>query len=226
MGKDKLKRFKENLTFTNMIQPKMVFPPEDHELKGNWKRIFFKNNNPIVLELGCGRGEYAINLALKFPEKNFIGIDWKGARLWRGAKTAFEEKMLNVAFLRIQIQNIYAFFGMKEVDEIWITFPDPQLVKSNEKKRLTSIRFLNLYRMIMTEDGIINLKTDSREFYDYSHEVVSGEKLDVLQATNDLYSNFRDDDVLSIKTTYEKLWLKEGAKICYLRFRINSVNGE
>ena len=221
MGKDKLKRFKENLTFTNMIQPEMIFPPKDHELKGNWKNYFFKNDNPIVLELCCGRGEYAINLALKIPYKNFIGVDWKGARLWRGAKTAFEGKMFNVAFLRIQIQNIYAFFGKEEITEIWITFPDPQMLKSDEKKRLTSLRFLNLYRQFMVKDGIVNLKTDSRELFDYSHEVIASEKLEVLQATNDLYGNLKDDDVLSIKTTYEKLWLKEGAKICYLRFRIN-----
>ena len=225
MGKDKLKRFNENLTFTNLIQPKMDFPPADDKLKGNWKSDFFKNNNPIVLELGCGRGEYTINLAMKYPEKNFIGIDYKGARLWRGAKTAFEGEMNNVAFLRIQIQNIATFFGANEVDEAWITFPDPQLLKTGEKKRLTSLRFLNLYRGFMVENGIVNLKTDSKPLYDFTLEVLESEKIIPITAIDDLYSKFEKDEVLSIKTTYEKIWLKEGSKICYVRFRINNDNG-
>ena len=222
MGKDKLKRFKENETFTNLIQPKIIFPPEDDGLKGNWKKEFFKNNNPIVLELGCGRGEYTLNLASKFPEKNFIGVDWKGARLWRGAKTAFEEKILNVGFLRIQIENIHSFFGKDEVDEIWITFPDPHLATSGEKKRLTSFRFLNLYRQFMVKQGVVNLKTDSKPLYDYSLEVLEKEKCEVLISSDDLYSKYEEDEILSIKTTYEKIWLKEGSKICYIQFRINS----
>ena len=221
MGKDKLKRFKENLTFTNLIQPKICFPPEDDKLKGNWKKEFFKNNNPIVLELGCGRGEYTLNLASKFPEKNFIGVDWKGARLWRGAKTAFKEKMLNVGFLRIQIQNISSFFAPDEVDEIWITFPDPQMLKSGERKRLTSLRFLNLYRLFLVKHGFINLKTDNKLLYDYTLEVIASEKCEVLISIDDLYSKFEDDEILSIKTTYEKIWLREGVKICYIRFCIN-----
>src|SRR6188768_2189690 len=136
MGKDKLKRFEENKSFTNLVQPELKWPLSDHVLKGKWKGEFFKNNNPLVLELGCGRGEYTVNLGQLFPDKNFIGIDWKGARLWRGAKTAFESGMNNVGFLRIQIQNIEAFFNINEVDEIWITFPDPQMQKTREKKRL------------------------------------------------------------------------------------------
>ncbi len=224
MGKDKLKRFKENLTFTNLIQPKICFPPEDDRLKGNWKKEFFKNNNPIVLELGCGRGEYTLNLASKFPEKNFIGVDWKGARLWRGAKTAFEKKMHNVGFLRIQIQNIISFFAQDEVDEIWITFPDPQMLKSGERKRLTSLRFLNLYRRFLVKHGFINLKTDNKLLYDYTLEVIASEKCEVLISSDNLYSTFEIDEILSIKTTYEKIWLREGAKICYIRFRINQEN--
>ena len=222
MGKDKLKRFRENETFTNLIQPKIIFPPEDDSLKGNWKKNFFKNNNPMVLELGCGRGEYTLNLATKFPEKNFIGVDWKGARLWRGAKTAFEEKILNVGFLRIQIENILSFFGKDEVDEIWITFPDPHPVASGEKKRLTSFRFLNLYRQFMIQQGVVNLKTDSKPLYDYSLEVLEREKCEVLISSDDLYSKYEEDEILSIKTTYEKIWLKEESKICYIQFRINS----
>ncbi len=221
MGKDKLKRFRENETFTNLIQPKIVFPPVDHALKGKWKSDFFKNENPIILELGCGRGEYAVNLALKYPGKNFIGVDWKGARLWRGAKTAFEDKMFNVGFLRIQIQNICAFFGKDEVDEIWITFPDPKLLKSDENKRLTSKRFLNLYRQFMIRDGIVNLKSDSRAFYDFTREIIEEENLEILNSSDDVYDNFGDDEILSIQTTYERLWLKQGSRICYLQFRIN-----
>ncbi len=221
MGKDKLKRFNENLSFTNLIQPKMVFPPEDHELKGRWKSDFFRNNNPIILELGCGRGEYTVNLALKFPEKNFIGVDWKGARLWRGAKTAFEDKMSNVGFLRIQIQNIYAFFGKEEIEEIWITFPDPKPLKSDENKRLTSKRFLNLYRQFMIADGIVNLKSDSKEFFDYTMEIISEENLSVIYSDEDVYSKADIDELLLIQTTYEKVWLKQGSKICFLKFKIN-----
>jgi tRNA (guanine-N7-)-methyltransferase len=224
MGKDKLKRFKENETFTTLIQPKIIFPPVDHELKGNWKKDYFKNDNPLILELGCGRGEYAVNLAIRFPGKNFIGVDWKGARLWRGAKTAFEDKMPNVAFLRIQIQNICAFFGKEEVDEIWITFPDPKLLKTGENKRLTSSRFLNLYRQFMITKGIVNLKTDSKPLFDFTNEVIANEKLEIKISTDDVYELYKDDEILNIKTTYEKLWLKQGAKICYLRFKINPPN--
>lgn len=221
VGKNKLIRFEENKSFTNLIQPKLNWPPADHELKGNWKKNFFKNENPIVLELGCGRGEYTVNLGELFPEKNFIGIDWKGARLWRGAKTAFENKMPNVGFLRIQIQNIGVFFGPDEVDEIWITFPDPQLAAPRERKRLTGPRFLDTYRKFMVPSGIVNLKTDSKPFYDYTLEVINEQKLHVLCQTDDLYASPYADEVLSIKTTYEKIWLKGGSKICYLRYRVN-----
>jgi len=219
LGKDKLKRFAENLKFTTLIQPEIVYPPQDDRLKGKWKEIYFKNQNALVLELGCGRGEYTISLAEKFPDKNFIGIDWKGARLWRGAKTAFENGMNNAAFLRIQIQNISSFFSANEVDEIWITFPDPQPDK--EKKRLTSPRYLNMYRKFMTANGIINLKTDSRFFYDYTLEITEREDLPVLFSSDDIYYTHSQDEILSIHTTYEKRWLSEGSKICFIKFRIN-----
>ncbi len=221
MGKDKLKRFAENLTFKNLLQPMVVYPPADDPIKGNWGEVFFRNNNPIILELGCGRGEYTINLAEKFPDKNFIGIDWKGARLWRGAKTGVENKMANVGFLRIQIQVINSFFAENEVDEIWITFPVPHMLKTDERKRMTSPRFLDSYRKLMTRDGIVHLKTDSRELYDYSTEIVKEQNLQINKSSSDIYSDYNDDEILSIKTTYEKLWLKEGAKICYLSFKIN-----
>ena len=220
MGKDKLKRFKENWNFQTSFNRKSPIPRNDHELKGKWKKDFFKNDNPIVLELGCGRGEYTINLAAKFPEKNFVGIDWKGARLWRGAKTAFEEKKTNVGFLRIQIQLIRFFFGPNEVDEIWITFPDPHPLQSGERKRLTSPRFLDYYRTFIVEDGIVNLKTDSKMLFDYTGEIVSSQNLEVLKKTEDVYNDFKDDEILNIKTTYENIWLKSGSKICYLQFKI------
>ena len=221
MGKDKLKRFKENETFTNLIQQKPEWPMSDHELKGNWNDLFFKNQQSIVLELGCGRGEYTVNLGELFPEKNFIGIDWKGARLWRGAKTAFENKMLNIGFLRIQIQNIVKFFAKDEVDEVWITFPDPRMENNRENKRMTCPRFLNAYRSFVMGDGIINLKTDSKAFYDYTLEVIAEQKLPIFLQTDNLYQSELVTEVLSIKTTYEKMWLKDGAKICYLRFGLN-----
>ncbi len=221
MGKDKLKRFKENESFTNLIQPKLEWPPVDHELKGKWKINYFKNDNPIILELGCGRGEYTVNLGELFPDKNFIGVDWKGARLWRGAKTAFENKMHNIAFLRIQIQNIATYFAIDEVDEIWITFPDPQMQTTRERKRLTCPRFLNTYRRFMKADGFVNLKTDSKLFYDYTLEVIAEQNLKISKQTEDLYNSVLADEVLSIKTTYEKMWLKDGLKICYVRYGIN-----
>lgn len=222
MGKDKLKRFKENLSFSNLVQPVFDYPFSDHELKGKWNSKYFNNNNPVVLELGCGRGEYTVNLASIFPEKNFIGVDYKGARLWRGAKTAFEAKMLNVAFLRIQIQTIQYFFGTDEVDEIWITFPDPQVLKTGERKRLTSPRFLNLYRHFVKREGIINLKTDSEFLYEYTLEVLKEQRITPHKFSSDVYSDFPGDEILAIKTTYEERWLKNGSKIYYLRFPLNA----
>ncbi|REJ80494.1 MAG: tRNA (guanosine(46)-N7)-methyltransferase TrmB [Bacteroidetes bacterium] len=221
MGKNKLKRFRENLEFSHMIQPKMAFPFEDHPLKGKWKSEFFRRDAPIVLELGCGRGEYTVNLAKMFPEKNFIGIDWKGARLWRGAKTVQEDCMDNVAFLRIQIHSIAHFFEVNEVDEIWITFPDPQLRESKEMKRLTSPRYLDYYRKILKPDALINLKTDSHELYNYTLDLCSEMNYKIFRNTSDLYHSEIVDEVLEIKTTYEKRWLNEGLKICYLQFSID-----
>jgi len=215
--KRKLARFAENETFPHLFQPKM-FPPADHELKGNWHRTFFKNTNPIVLELGCGRGEYTVNLAEKFPEKNFVGVDWKGARLWRGAKTSFDNKMPNVAFLRIMIQNLLYFFSKEEVSEIWITFPDPQPQQSRERKRLTSPRFMDMYRQILIDGGIIHLKTDNKGFYDYTLDVIGENKYRKIYFTDDLYHSDAGNEILGIKTTYEKMFLEKGSKICYLEF--------
>lgn len=219
MGKDKYKRFQENLTFNNLVQPEFdeIFH-KDHKLKGRWGADFFGNDNPIVLELGCGRGEYTVALGEKFPERNFIGIDIKGARMWRGAKTATENEMTNIGFLRTRIEFINSFFGADEVSEIWITFPDPQLKKDRVKKRLTAPAFLEYYAQFLKEDGIVNLKTDSQHLHEYTKTVVTHNDLPQYQVCNDIYGTGYADDVLSIKTTYEVQFLKEGLSITYLRF--------
>ena len=213
MGKDKLRRFAEISTFENVIEL------EDGQiLKGNWANMHFKNQFPVILELGCGKGEYTVNLAKLYPEVNFIGIDYKGNRIWRGAKTAIEESISNVAFLRIQIENLLDYFAAAEIAEIWITFPDPQPQVSREKKRLTSPRFLNMYKIILQKNGPIHLKTDSDLLYAYTNEKI--EELGLIShiATNDLYHSPFADEVLSIKTYYEKKYLANSKNINYLKF--------
>lgn len=223
MAKHKLERFAENLTFPNLFQVSYEHL-EQHgfELQGRWHE-FFGNNNPIVLELGCGKGEYTIALARQNPDRNHIGVDIKGARMWRGAKTSNEEQMKNVAFLRTRIEMISHFFGPSEVSEIWITFPDPQLKKPN--KRLTSPRFLDLYRPILKTGSPINLKTDSRELYDYTmDEVISPLGHSVEFATNDLYASNYGGMATAVQTFYESMFLKEGKPITYIRFRLKDNN--
>lgn len=215
MGKDKLRRFAEIETFSNVVQMDAGKP-----FKGKWAAEFFKNNNPVVLELACGKGEYTVNLAQMFPERNFIGIDYKGNRIWRGAKTAIEENIPNVAFLRIQIENLVEYFGENEVDEIWITFPDPQPQISREKKRLTSPRFLNLYRQMLKPGGFINLKTDNDGLHAYTAEKIEELGLKLHVKTEDLYHSPYADEVLNIKTYYEKKYLKDNKNINYLRYSL------
>lgn len=219
MGKNKHRRFQENLTFNNLIQPEFddIFK-KDHQLKGRWRKNFFGNDNPLILELGCGRGEYTVALGEKFPDKNFIGVDIKGARMWRGAKTATENGMSNVAFLRTRIEFIDSFFNTGEVDEIWITFPDPQLKKSRVKKRLTSPGFLASYAKFLKPGGKVHLKTDCLHLHDYTLAVVNVNGLVTEFADSDIYGNGTADDILSIKTTYESQFLKEGKSITYVRF--------
>lgn len=223
MAKNKLKRFEENTTFPNLIQPKFeeVFRTE-HPIKGKWNESFFKNNKPIVLELGCGKGEYTIGLAKQFPEKNFIGIDIKGARLWRGTKTAHENGMDNVAFVRTRIENITSFFGKDEVSEIWITFPDPQLKRINELKRLTSSVFLGLYKTFLKPQGLIHLKTDSIDLHRYTRALIDLNGLKVHSLTDDLYASVTDDPILSIRTFYEQQFLDQGLPITYLCFELSN----
>ncbi|MCC8408362.1 tRNA (guanosine(46)-N7)-methyltransferase TrmB [Mucilaginibacter sp. UR6-1] len=213
MGKDKIRRFAEVATFSNVLQL-----DEGKVMQGRWANDFFKNSNPVVLELACGKGEYTVNLARMFPEKNFIGIDYKGNRIWRGAKTALEEGVNNVGFLRIQIETILDYFAPGEVDEIWITFPDPQPQLSREKKRLTSPRFLEKYKQILKPGGFINLKTDNDGLHAYTAEKIADLGLNLHVRTEDLYHSAYADEVLSIKTYYERKYLQDNKNINYLKF--------
>ena len=221
MGKNKLERFAENLTFPNLFQPLWEdLSKTPFQLKGKWNSDFFKNSNPIILELACGKGEYTVGLAKLHPNKNYIGIDRQGARLWRGCKTSNDDKMGNVAFIRTQIQYLEFLFDKNEVDEIWITFPDPQPNKSNIKKRLTSPNMINRYAKVLKPNGIIHLKTDSVFFFDYTLDVITEKGYEIIQRTRDLYSEFPNDEVASIQTFYEQMWLNQGLKIHYLKFRL------
>jgi len=213
VGKDKLRRFAEIDTFSNVLQL-----DAGKVLKGTWSKDQFENNNPVVLELACGKGEYTVNLARLFPDKNFIGVDYKGNRIWRGAKTALEENVNNVAFLRIQIENLIDYFGPAEVDEIWITFPDPQPQLSREKKRLTSPRYLDMYKHILKDGGFVNLKTDNDGLHAYTAEKIGELELNLHIKTEDVYHSEYADEVLSIKTYYEKKYLKVNKNINYLKF--------
>lgn len=207
-------------TFSNVIQPAFeeVFE-KDYPLKGNWSKSFFKNEKPITLELGCGKGEYTVGLAQRYPEQNFIGIDIKGSRIWSGAGKALKYKVTNVCFLRTRIELINSFFAAGEINEIWITFPDPQL--SKPRKRLTSSRFLNLYKNFLDKEGWINLKTDSPELYEYTLAIAIHNKLEVNFMSEDLYLAQDIDDILCIKTYYEQMWLEDGLKIKYIRFKLS-----
>jgi tRNA (guanine-N7-)-methyltransferase len=217
MGKNKLQKFSEMAEFPHVFEyPYAVLQENGCVLKGKWKQEIFKNDNPIVLELGCGRGEYTVGLGRLFPSKNFIGIDIKGARMWAGAKESMEAGLSNVAFLRTNIELITHFFFSGEVDEIWLTFPDPQMKKTN--KRLTSTRFMQIYREILSDNGIIHLKTDSNFMFTYTCEMVKINQFPVLFQTESLYESGITDEVLSIRTYYEQQWLERGIPTKYIRF--------
>jgi tRNA (guanine-N7-)-methyltransferase len=213
MGKDKLRKFAEIDTFKNVHQLE-----DGKEYKGAWAMKHFGNENPIVLELACGKGEYSVNMAKHFPNKNFIGIDSKGNRIWRGAKTALEEGIENVAFLRIQIDHILDYFDENEVSEIWITFPDPQPQISREKKRLTSPRFLERYQIILEPTGFMHLKTDNDGLHQYTAQILQELNYTILAKTEDLYRSELLDEILQIKTFYEKKYLAIGKSINYLKW--------
>ncbi len=227
--RNKLKKFAEILSFPNVFEN---FNVKDNVLTGKdgaqidytsgWNNFYFKNQNPIILELACGRGEYSLGLAKRYPQTNFIGVDIKGARIWQGAKIALEENLHNICFLRTRIEHISDFFKPGEIDEIWITFPDPFLKKSKANRRLTSGFFLERYRQILKPKGLVHLKTDSPELYEFTKEVISlDDKCKILYDNNDIYSKELDFPELDIKTYYEKSHLKDGRKIKYIRFTIN-----
>lgn len=217
MAKNKLQKFADMDTYRHVFQfPFAVLKEKGFDMRGKWNEQFFYNDNPIVLELGCGKGEYAVGLAQRYPEKNFIGVDIKGARMWSGASQAQEQGIDNVAFLRTHIELITHFFAPGEVSEIWITFPDPQMKKT--RKRLTSTRMIELYRQILAENGIIHLKSDSPFLYTYTRAMVQENQFPILVDTDDLYNSGIDDDILSIKTFYEQQWLERGKSIKYIKF--------
>ena len=193
----------------------------DFRLKGRWAEEIFGNSNPMVLELGCGKGEYTVALARKYPEKNFIGVDIKGARIWVGATDALQNHLTNVVFLRTRIEFIRSCFATDELSEIWITFPDPQPQQSRENKRLTSPRFLQSYREILHPKGIIHLKTDSESLFEYTCKVVKSNNFRILAYTDDLYHSGYVDDILSVQTYYEKMFMDKGFTIKYLKFMLN-----
>jgi tRNA (guanine-N7-)-methyltransferase len=244
VGKNKLARWAELESFDNVIQPAIdELPGKDHPVKGKWREKIFRNANPVVLELGCGKGEYTIGLATMFPDKNYVGVDIKGARMWRGAKTSNERNLTNVAFLRTRIEFINSFFSDDEADEIWITFPDPHAGGRNSNKRLTSPWYLNAYRRFLKNKGLVHLKTDNTELFNFTRKIVTHNNLELVLSTTDLYSgNNRDerlsslsryqpeesvlmssfaDDILSIRTHYEDMFIKEGSKINFLSFRLD-----
>ena len=221
-SKNKLKRFSENETFTNVFQPtREEVVGDQFPLKGKWNSEFFKNDNPIVLELGCGKGEYSVGLAERFPEKNFVGIDIKGARFWRGAKTAVESGMNNVAFVRTQIELINHIFAENEISEIWITFPDPQIKYKRTKHRMTNAEFLERYKKILKPSGLMHLKTDSEFMHGYTLGLLHGLGHEVIYANHNIYKNEgAPAEVTGIQTFYESQYLEVNKPITYIKFRI------
>jgi tRNA (guanine-N7-)-methyltransferase len=220
--KKKLLKFAENKTFPHFFEPSLHFSmDQDFQLKSNWGNKFFNNNNPIILELGCGKGEYSVELAKQNPDSNYIGIDIKGARMWRGAKDSLNANMKNIAFLRTRVEFAPLCFAQDEVNEIWITFPDPQLgQKKLIKKRLTSSRFLTYYQYFLTDNGFINLKTDDDTLFEYTKKIIEVNNLEKTTDISNLYISEQYDGILKIKTHYEKQWNKENRTIKFLRFKL------
>jgi tRNA (guanine-N7-)-methyltransferase len=206
--------------YPNVFQPTFEELKSGFSIKGKWKSKVLKNDNPLVVELGCGKGEYSLGLARKYPEKNFLGVDVKGARMWKGASDAVNDGISNVAFLRTRIEFIEYCFAKNEVDEIWITFPDPQIKKKRAKNRLTHPKFLQLYSNIMRDNGLIHLKTDSQFLHGYTLGIIEGCRYTLEDAEHDIYNAVLKRENMEIKTHYEKLFLEKNMPISYLRFRI------
>ncbi|MCC6385228.1 MAG: tRNA (guanosine(46)-N7)-methyltransferase TrmB [Bacteroidia bacterium] len=219
MGKYKLRRWEDLKTMLHVFQPEIDFYSPDNDLKGKWHEAIFRNRNPIVVEAGCGKGEYTVALAKKYPEKNFIGIDIKGARIWKGAKTVADEKISNAAFLRLRLELIEKIFSSNELTEIWLTFPDPQPRQSRENRRLTSRAMLSRFSNLLKSGGLLHLKTDSIELFNYTLETLKDQPGKLLFHTFDVDSEPAVPEDLSICTTYEKVFRSEGKKISYLCFR-------
>lgn len=212
--RNKIKRFADNAERENIIEPgKELY----EQIQGRWNEVYFKNAHPITVELACGKGDYTIGLARKFPDRNFVGVDIKGSRIWYGSSTAVEEEMQNVAFLRTQILLIEKFFAENELSELWITFPDPRPRDRDVRRRLTHSRYLKMYQRILKEGGLFHLKTDDRPFFDFTLEMLETFPVKNLVQTTDLYESPLLEEHFGIQTTYEKRWLKEGKKINYLR---------
>ena len=213
MGKkNKLQKFEDLKIFKNVLE----FP---EDIKGNWNNKVFKNNNPIILELACGKGDYSLAMAERFPNKNYIGVDIKGARIWVGANKALQEKQDNVAFLRAYIEDLINYFETEEIQEIWITFPDPYLKDSKAKKRLTSERFLKMYRALLPESGVVHLKTDSAPLFEFTLESIAEDKTIIQNASRNIYAEGTLEPLLDIQTYYERMHLRDGRNIHYVRFK-------
>jgi tRNA (guanine-N7-)-methyltransferase len=225
MGKDKLRKFRENEQMQNVVEPATEEVRFGLGLKGNWAQEQFGNDHGIVLELGCGKGEYTVEHGRRHPERNHIGVDIKGARLWRGAKTATEEGLNNIAFLRTRIDWIDQCFGPNEVDEIWITFPDPQIKYKRGKHRLTHPEYLMKYAKFLKPGGTINLKCDSEFLHGYTHGIVQMLGLEVEEAYHDIYDQIKPNEgiLFDVITHYESIWLNQGKAITYLRFKLNGI---
>lgn len=226
--KNKLQKFAELLTFPNVYENFDTKHPQliglngvPVDLKGKWKPDHFKNNHPITLELACGRGEYSLGLARRFPDRNFIGVDIKGARIWKGARIALEEKLHNVAFLRTRIEQVSLFFEAEEIDEIWITFPDPFLRKSKANRRLTAPVFLKEYRKVLKKGGLTHLKTDEPNLFEFTLDILQKDpQIEILYQDDDIYAKPLPFPELALKTYYEKMHLADGKTIKYVRFRL------